>query len=73
MTKAFLADGGRNDADQLVMRKRSLAQATAALSEFIFLICLHHRRSSQHSSRQFQVVQIFTAEVLSEARIQAFA
>jgi hypothetical protein len=36
-------------------------------------IRLHHGRSRQHPGSEFQVVQVFPAEILDEARIQSFA
>jgi hypothetical protein len=35
------------------------------------LVGLHHRRSGQHTGREFQIVQVFAAEILGEARIQS--
>jgi len=43
------------------------------VEEFEFSILLHHGRSRQHSGGNFQVVQIFTAEVLGKTRVISFA
>ena len=37
------------------------------------LILEHHGRSGQHAGGDFQIVQVFAAEILGEARIDAFA
>jgi len=42
-------------------------------AEPAYSVLPHHGRSGQDAGGDFQVVQVFAAEILSEARVQAFA